>query len=245
MLLFILNLTCYAQINQKVFDQTTTEFLNRLIVPINNQYKLNIDLKTKWESDYINATMIQTDNQNTIMAFGGFARQAGVTPEVFSLLLCHELGHIMGGFPLKRILHASVEGQADLYATLMCLKILWLEKKNIQLHGEFIKLLPHSLYLACMNSFQSAQEQIICLKSIETSLKFVKIASNLIYDKDPLLSLNRRSLSRAYQTLEHHPPLQCRLDTLVLGSITSIPLSFEVLSEDYFSITRPSCWYYN
>lgn len=56
--------------------------------------------------------------------FGGLLRLPETSPETATLILCHELGHGIGGPPYKSggmSGEASVEGQADYFATSECL----------------------------------------------------------------------------------------------------------------------------
>ena len=69
--------------------------------------------------------------------YGGLARHQAVTADGFALVVCHELGHHLGGAPQKvdwfgRLRWASNEGQADYWGTAKCFRKL-LEERGRQL----------------------------------------------------------------------------------------------------------------
>jgi hypothetical protein len=61
--------------------------------------------------------------------YGGLARYPGMTEMGFQIVLCHEIGHHLGGQPTYNQGRdwASVEGQSDYWATLSCMKTLGLD----------------------------------------------------------------------------------------------------------------------
>ncbi len=71
----------------------------------------------------VNAETLKQGNQLTIEVLGGMLRHREMNQNVMLLLLCHEIGHFLGGPPLKsRNGWSSVEGQADYYSTAICIK---------------------------------------------------------------------------------------------------------------------------
>src|SRR6478609_9034269 len=58
--------------------------------------------------------------------YGGLARRPEVTPDGFTLVVCHEVGHHFGGYPFVRDAYwAANDGQADYFSTLACARRLW------------------------------------------------------------------------------------------------------------------------
>lgn len=78
-------------------------------------------LDARWESPYFGAGM---SNQKSMMILGGTTRVEGMTKDAYAAIVCHELGHVLGGAPHQTI-HgaqwASAEGQADFFAAAVCL----------------------------------------------------------------------------------------------------------------------------
>lgn len=81
-------------------------------------------LDAKWESPYFGAGVSYYQNQFKLMILGGTARIEGMTKDAYAAVVCHELGHILGGSPRQTIPGAewsSSEGQSDYFAATHCL----------------------------------------------------------------------------------------------------------------------------
>ena len=59
-----------------------------------------------------------------VIMFGGLARRPEITADGFLLVVCHELGHHLAGYPFIDDWAAN-EGQADYFATQSCTKNIW------------------------------------------------------------------------------------------------------------------------
>ncbi|MGZ3808169.1 MAG: hypothetical protein ACXVCE_08790, partial [Bacteriovorax sp.] len=92
--------------------------------------RLNKDLiiERKWSDPTVDAFATRDDANNPVIVMnGGLARHPQMTKDGFLLLVCHEIGHHLGGAP--KVLRgtsglrgwSSAEGQADYYATTKCL----------------------------------------------------------------------------------------------------------------------------
>lgn len=83
-----------------------------------------VQLDAQWESPYFGAGIAYYDNYFYLRIFGGTTRVEGMTMDAYAALVCHELGHIIGGAPYQTIQGAewsSSEGQADFFAASVCL----------------------------------------------------------------------------------------------------------------------------
>lgn len=81
-------------------------------------------LDAQWESPYFGGGVIFYEGQFKIMLLGGTVRTQQMTLEAYAAIVCHELGHIIGGSPLQTITGAewsSSEGQSDFFAASVCL----------------------------------------------------------------------------------------------------------------------------
>lgn len=84
-------------------------------------FKAPIILDAQWESPYFGAGM---RNQKEMMILGGTTRVKGMTKDAYATIICHELGHVLGGAPYQTINGvewSSAEGQADFFAARVCL----------------------------------------------------------------------------------------------------------------------------
>ncbi len=81
-------------------------------------------LNAEWESPFFGAGVSLYENNFRLMILGGTTRIAGLTPDAYAAIVCHELDHVIGGFPFQTIQFAewsSAEGQSDFFAANVCL----------------------------------------------------------------------------------------------------------------------------
>ena len=189
-----------------------------------------------YESPILNASYVQyirngiTVHSITIM--GGLLKIKGVTQDTAALILCHELGHGIGGPPLKNQnaftdYETSTEAQADYFSTFICAPKIW-----SHLHPE--KIITSSADRGrCSKSFPFSDANFVtandCRRSFEALKGFVEYQARVIPNfatssfeaSDPSIAL---TLINDY---DYYPSPQCRLDTLMNGA----------LQKD-----RPTCW---
>jgi hypothetical protein len=66
----------------------------------------------------VNAEVQKREGEIFIQIMGGMLTHPQMGPETLKLLLCHEIGHVLGGTPLKsRTGWSSTEGQADFHSS--------------------------------------------------------------------------------------------------------------------------------
>lgn len=66
-------------------------------------------------------------------------------------MLCHELGHHLGGAPFKPdISWMSTEGQADYFSGSTCLKKIWRDEDNFKIVSQLLIL--EALKSACLTA---------------------------------------------------------------------------------------------
>lgn len=81
-------------------------------------------LDAQWESPYFGGGMVFYENRFRMMLLGGTVRTKQMTLDAYAAIVCHELGHVIGGLPLQTIPGAewsSSEGQSDFFAASVCL----------------------------------------------------------------------------------------------------------------------------
>jgi len=69
-----------------------------------------------WDDSTVNAYAEQNGSNWEVSMFGGLAKRPEVTEDGFAMVLCHEIGHHLGGFPYVQD-WAADEGQSDMHAT--------------------------------------------------------------------------------------------------------------------------------
>ncbi len=86
-----------------------------------------------WDDGTVNSDTTESWGRWEINAYGGLARYPGMTKDGYTLVLCHELGHHLGGAPRfgRNTEWASCEGEADYWAT-RCMKEIGFSTGGIQ-----------------------------------------------------------------------------------------------------------------
>lgn len=81
-------------------------------------------LEPNWMSPFFGAGVSHFQNKYRLMILGGMTRSRAFTKDAYAAIICHELGHLLGGEPRQHIKDsewASAEGQADFFAASQCL----------------------------------------------------------------------------------------------------------------------------
>lgn len=221
--------------------------------------ELNKDLKIEvdWENPKVNASATRDEKNNpVIMIYGGMARHPLLTDDGFLGILCHELGHHLGGAPkLKRGAStkrswSSVEGQADYFVTSKCLPLLY--ESPLMSHNPYKSIEKAEIDKAetkCSND-------LTCTRMALAGMSMAKVFASLKtgYDQP---AFDNQDNSEVWETNHKHPRPQCRLDTLLAGALcTASPdVGFDSsdpsvgacvrVSDEVTPVIgeRPRCWY--
>lgn len=208
-----------------------------------------LSIQAMWDRPEVRAYSTFDDDDNPqIVIYGGLARHSLMNEDSMALIICHELGHFLGGAPRKFRGHsnllswASAEGQADYYATSKCLKSFFSYHKPLEAIAD-----P---WLIPAPEVSSICSDFYCQRILTASLNVSKIYA-LANAQDPeQISLYKKDQSKVEVTVLTHPNPQCRLDTYVAGLLCPIPYnqdfdehdpSIGPCSKDY---ARPLCWYH-
>ncbi|GEM_PF-1126758 len=202
-------------------------FFNR---KIGNFEWLNIDL--------VLASYVQNLDSKTGALFheititGGMLKLDGFDADSAALVLCHELGHGIGGAPFKdpsaldsSDFPSSTEGQSDYYAARVCLPKIW---DQLPL-TEKVEL-PVALK-KCGSRFEiESKEYHHCLRTFAAMRGFINL--RLISKSDTQTisfeSFDPTVVKEINLDSRFYPTPQCRLDTLIAGALGQ---------------PRPECWY--
>ncbi len=77
----------------------------------------------------VNAELTKHESSLTIKVWGGMLNHRFISDETLLLLLCHEIGHYLGGPPTKaKGGWSSTEGQADYYSSFQCARDVGLDE---------------------------------------------------------------------------------------------------------------------
>jgi hypothetical protein len=223
-----------SEVNYINFHKITTEIYSLYIkqgIENNRHLVINLD----WNSPYFTAWAHKEDSKHYSLNFwGGIARIPGMLEETWDFIVCHELGHILGGEPRHKIASltwASAEGQSDHFAITKCLPRYYQEFNKTDFDSTLS--LPIELD-RCINSHSKIEAQNICLKILRAGrglaniLKYLNLSKTLV---------NYEHISGpAQETLYNsYPSAQCRIDIFYQQS------SCQRKKE----CSRNDCWYTN
>ena len=182
----------------------------------------------------------------------GLLNSPRLTADGLRIILCHELGHILGGAPRKNVPMewdgliaddglsvVSSEGQADYYATLVCFRKL--------VAGQAHHIEKVSAKKDCdLSHGANTEASKICQRAVLGSENFLLLA------QDFPIAINKPDASRAPALIrDMYPDRQCRLDTFVAGALcstqtTEFSLDFNNSAANECAQSqarRPACWY--
>lgn len=166
-----------------------------------------------WSNSTVNASAIQYGSRWEVNMYGGLARRPEITKDGFSIVLCHEIGHHLGGYPFSSA-WAADEGQSDYFATLSCGRLLWRNQlaKNAE-SREIIEALPKA---KCDASYETEDEQNLCYRLMLAGKSTADLLSALGGTKASWTTPDTKVVKSTYHA---HPAGQCRLDTYTAGAL--------------------------
>jgi hypothetical protein len=249
-------------VNAKRLGGITEEQFNSVIdkietlyAPIVSNYGGDLEVVRNWSDGTVNAYAQQIGKTWKVSMFGGLARHETITPDGFALVVCHELGHHIGGAPRKvspwSSPWASNEGQSDYFATLKCLRKVWIDENN----EEVVRAMdvPEALSKSCGEQHLWNQDYFMCVRGGMAGMSVARLFQVLRGSSvDPKFETPDAGV--VTRTDDNHPATQCRLDTYFRGALCEVSMnedvtaSSEVTGTCHGSLghskgTRPLCWF--
>ncbi len=228
--------------------------IQRLYGPIVAQQGGVLQINRRWTDATVNASAQQSGNKFILNMYGGLARHDAITMDGFALVVCHELGHHLGGAPKSGGWFnswASIEGQSDYYANLKCLRKVFADPGAAAFTAD--KDDDQVAVEACETAFASSLDRDICIRGTKAGKSVAALFMDLHHETTPPLfaTPDQNVVSTMF---ESHPATQCRLDTYLQGSICPQPVSAALSNTDPAAGTctrsggfsfgfRPLCWY--
>jgi hypothetical protein len=212
-----------------------------------------LNIMRKWNNGMVNADAMQLWGTWDVSMYGGLARHETITVDGFSLVLCHEIGHHIGGAPKVSGLigrWASNEGQADYWAMLKCLRTGWAHDDNEAIISKM--KVPKYLKDSCQKIHPEKTDLAICIREGMAGLSVARLYAAI--EKKPEAKLETPDRSVVSRTDDGHPAYQCRLDTFFQGSLCEKSFLEDVSPTDEVKGTchkstgqtvglRPLCWF--
>jgi hypothetical protein len=244
-------------VGNKSLGLTKTQFhqvIDKVEVIYSKKFKAegkNLKIVPQWDDPDVNASAVKEGPFHVVNLFGGLARHPRISEDGFALVICHEMGHHIGGAPLKNQSSNGVtsEGQADYFATLKCLKEVFANDDNDKISRRM--KIPDVVTVACRSVYKTSQEAALCQRISMAG----KSVANLFADRmEQLPEFEYPSTWVVSESFDGYPSPQCRLDTYFQGALCDRPLEEKLSGTDPSVGTchprhrdqigmRPLCWF--
>lgn len=208
-------------------------------------------INRKWTDETVNAQASQWFGTWYLDMYGGLARSKPMTIEGFSLVVCHEMGHHLGGAPKNGwpMSWGTNEGGADYFATAKCLRRMWENEDNRAAIGD--RKIDEFAQAACDREFQTVDDRLICYRSTLAGEAVAALFQQMKEEQPSHFATP--DPKKVNSTDNAHPATQCRLDTYFQGALCTVAETEDVDNRDYHVGTctakthqvglRPRCWF--
>ena len=210
-------------------------------------------LKRLWDNNTVNASAQQQGQDWILNMYGGLARHATITQDGMALVVCHELGHHIGGAPKYGGNDwASNEGEADYFANLKCLRRMFASPAGLTFTrpkgGD-----EATARAGCEAAWQTASDRALCTRAAMAGMSVTSLF-RVLRNQTVLPKFDTPDPTVVADTQDGHPDTQCRLDTYYAGSLCTRSLNDGLSETDPAKGTctpaggqtggfRPLCWY--
>lgn len=243
--------TFESNISEEEF-RSIIEEVSAIYTPIVAELGGELEIKGHWEQSLVNASASRGflgTGPWVVNMYGGLARRPEVTKDAFALVICHELGHHVAGFPF-RTGWAANEGQADYFATLSCARKIWGEQ--LEQNARYRKQVNRHARGLCDQSWDSIADQNLCYRTMAASQSLATLLGG-----GAMPSFKTPDPQVVEETYDRHPKGQCRLDTFIAGNICTNQFDETLIPKDeaassvvtctrnqgYQVGVRPLCWF--
>lgn len=210
-------------------------------------------INRKWSNGTVNASAQRSGKRVIVNMFGGLARHNLITRDGFAIVMCHELGHHLGGAPKYAGFQrkwASNEGQSDYFATLKCFRKVYINDNNVELVNKMD--IDPLVEAKCDAQWSNLDDAALCKRSAMAAKSTADLLASLRNSGETKFETpDTNTVSR---TNDGHPAAQCRLDTYFAGSLCDKDMNEDVSQKDpiigtctrkdgYKVGMRSLCWY--
>jgi hypothetical protein len=235
----------------------TEERFNAIIKSVSDVYAPivssrggRLSMKNHWSDDEVNASALRSGSTWIVNMYGGLARHPAATDDGFALVVCHELGHHIGGAPRADHSWPANEGQADYFGSMKCLRRVFEKDNNASIVAK-LNVDPEATK-KCQMVYKSSSEVALCQR-VAMAGKSLGTLMASVSESDPV-KFTTPDDSVVNSTYDEHPQAQCRLDTYFNGILCDKSYDQDtdrndptigtcILREGYKAGVRPLCWY--
>ncbi len=209
---------------------------------IEKKFGKTLKIVNNWKDERVNAFATRPWFSNTyhVEIWGGLARHEEMTVDGLITVLCHEIGHHIGGAP-KNVgffgmnSWASVEGQSDYWASMKCAKRIYEDYDNVAILsnrfqkfkkaktkiGKTKNFVSKLVVKKCENIFSDSDDIALCARSANGALSVTRMLAKARKSKD-LPTFETPTDKEVDRTVSTHPEPQCRLDTYLAGALCTL-----------------------
>ena len=257
--------------NQKVYvgdkaaNNMTEEMFNGAINRVFSFYSPIVEnmgekliMNNDWKDPEVNAFALQDETGWNVFMTGGLARHRFATVDALMMVVCHEIGHHLGGAPKKVAASgvgfkwASNEGQADYFAGLKCMRRILENDNNAAIVADM--QIDDQATIKCESVYKSSSEVALCQRIAMAGKSLAKLLGDLGSSESANVNFTTPDSSVVGSTYDKHPSAQCRLDSYFAGvlcdksilenvSITDAIVGTCIKKDGYVDGVRPLCWY--
>ena len=188
-------------------------------------------VERNWDDSTVNAYAERNDGNWNVHMFGGLARRPEITPDGFAMVLSHEIGHHLSGFPFVSDWAAN-EGQADTFATHVAANIIWTNNystiTNVNSDGKNL----------CDKYLPANKDKNLCYREMNANYSLASLLAALGRTKVNFTTPDKTIVKK---TNNEHPNAQCRLDTYVAGTLCGVLWDNSVIPKTETESAKYSC----
>jgi hypothetical protein len=246
------NIHSFTGLSEEQFNQVLNR-IEEVYAPIVDSLGGVLRIRRNWRSSTVNANASRLLNRWIVRMYGGLARRPEVTPDGFALVVCHEIGHHVAGFPTLPFRWAAAEGQSDYFATLACGRSLW--QDDVEGNRMARSAIPDYPKSRCDAVYSDENDQNLCYRQVLAGYSLANLLSAVSGGSG--ISFETTDPHVTDKTFVSHPQAQCRLDTYTAGALCTAQWDDHVtpkseadsanytcnLFQGFGEGTRPLCWF--
>lgn len=201
-----------SSVTEADYQEVIRKFTQQNFLKVYQQTGRPLVVPFEWDSPFFGAYAQDKEIYLQISLWGGMARAPGSSKATLAAILCHELGHFLGGEPRQTMegsTWSSTEGQSDFYAASVCLPEL------LRAHPEWVPTISSDVLKVC-------GPQLSCQRVLQAGLETVQLFQRYSYRENIAVSLQTSENFTSELIRNTYPSDQCRLDTYVAGALCQL-----------------------